>query len=169
MGSGWTLTGHISHLSEDGALHYRPAKVKPKDQVTAWIRHLALCADGRAGSGTRLFGEDTAYLLRPLAPQDALGVLEQLVVELPEFLREPAPLFDQASAAAVVVKDEEVQVDLEKGRRAFQSGYNRPGDDIDAYVALCNRGRDPFADPARFESLARTLWVPLLAYRVEGA
>jgi exodeoxyribonuclease V gamma subunit len=169
VGSGWTLTGHISHLSEDGALHYRPAKVKPKDQVTAWIRHLALCADGRAGSGTRLFGEDTAYLLRPLAPQDALGVLEQLVAELPEFLREPAPLFDQASAAAVVVKDEEVQVDLEKGRRAFQSGYNRPGDDIDAYVALCNRGRDPFADPARFESLARTLWVPLLAYRVEGA
>jgi exodeoxyribonuclease V gamma subunit len=169
VGPGWTLTGQIPHLSEHGALFYRPAKVKPKDRVTAWIGHLALCAGRQSGTESRLIGEDKGYLLQPLVPEEALGILEQLVAEIPEFLREPAPLFEKATAAAVVEKDGEVQVDLDKGRRAFRSVYKTPGDDADVYVALCHRGRDPFADPVRFEILARTLWVPLLAHCVEEA
>lgn len=182
-GAGWSVTGQLDQLTTDGWLQLRPATVKSKDLVRAWITHLALNACGSPDlecipRQTTVHGTEKIVRLAPLQPADAVAALDSLVAGYRECLTRPLPVFEKASFAYA---DQERKLRtsaraskpaIECAREAFESrtvpGAERRGDDADAYVQLCTRGRDPFGeDSAEFIAWSTRLWAPMLACMTE--
>jgi exodeoxyribonuclease V gamma subunit len=187
----WRIVGELELVGPDFMLRHRPAKLKAKDKLRAWVTHAALNAaastrehpalrDGRAAKrreqgapparSTLVVGLDRTLRLRPLA--DANEILRVLVRGYREGLCRPLPFFESASCAfaeaAITAKKSPLDAATEAffGSKAYGGGEDarKRGDNDDAYVALCVRDRDPFAeDLAEFERLALAVWQPALA------
>ena len=171
-GAGWTLSGRVDGCTADGRLQFRPAALKPRDRVRAWLTHLALAAHaGGEPVVTRLVGiGDEVIWGSPR--EDPMAVLDELIAGYREALRAPLPVFEGASWAYVRSRGGK-KTPLEVARAAFELHENfqskrLEGDRTDANVALCWRGRDPLAgDAADFVRWSERLWWPAIAS--EGA
>jgi exodeoxyribonuclease V gamma subunit len=165
-GRGWTLRGRVDGCTTEGRLQYRAATLKPGDRVRAWITHLALAAHlGDPDLITRLVGRDDEVLWG--VPDDPKALLDELVAGYREALRAPLPVFEAASWEYTRPRTRATkQLPLEAARKKFALHENfqtkrTDGDLADAYVALCWRGRDPFAnDGAEFVRWSECLWAP---------
>jgi exodeoxyribonuclease V gamma subunit len=169
-GGDWSISGRVDALTGFGRMQIRPAKIKPKDLVRAWITHLVMTlARGELRSVIHGFGEERAMG----RVSDAPALLEGLVDGYRNALREPLPVFEAASEAFVNQKrkieggSSAWKSPLDCARVAFHgSDFKKDGggkgDFDDNHVALCWRGRDPFAEPAEFERWSLALWNPLL-------
>lgn len=165
--SGWTLAGRIDGITGDGRFQARPTKCKKKDLIRAWITHLALSAT-RGPVHTTVISTDDRVVFAPV--ESALAELEALVAGYRATLREPIPVFEQASAAyaerLLYPSSRATLTPLEMARSKFRSSDFDSGpkaDEADPYVALCWRGRDPFVGDGEFERWSETLWRPALA------
>ena len=168
-GPGWTLSGRIDGCTADGRVQFRPARIKPRDRIRAWITHLALSA--RAGGAevmTRLVGTEGEVAWGPTAG-DPPDLLTSLVDGYREALRAPLPVFEGASWQFVQTPGpRSTMTPLQAARRAFELHENfqtkrMDGDLRDPHVALCWRGRDPFAgDAVEFKRWSNCLWLPEL-------
>ncbi|MEA2083194.1 MAG: exodeoxyribonuclease V subunit gamma [Thermodesulfobacteriota bacterium] len=97
--SGFNLTGRLDSIYPDHLLQYRFAKLKCKDRLTAWIRHLALNALSAKGypDQTLLVAGDTVRRYIP-AP-DAIDILEELLELYWQGLKLPLHFFPDTSFA----------------------------------------------------------------------
>ena len=163
-GPGWTLTGRVDGCTTDGRLQFRPAAVKAKDRVRAWITHLALSAHAGEDVVSRLVGTDGESRWETPAAA-AIAALDALVAGYRAALEAPLPVFEGASWKYVRPGRSDP---LEAARAAFELRENgrtqrMEGDLSDPHVALCWRGRDPFAgDAAAFVRWTECLWTPCL-------
>ncbi|TFH27531.1 MAG: hypothetical protein E4H00_09455, partial [Myxococcales bacterium] len=179
--SGWSLTGRLEGLTPGGLLLFRPAKLKAKDRVRAWIQHLALCAHVEQSrvpdtpkppvDQTLLVATDQTLLFRPVAnARDHLARLVAMVEDagttlLPWF---PESSFEYASELRAS-RDEESDAPgdaLEHARKTFYRTGGPSwsgGESYDEYVQLAWRGCDPLAgDATLFQQIAHEIYDPLL-------
>ena len=150
------LVGRIPYVTDRASLLFRPATVKAKDQIDAWIRHLAL-----AGSGydvpTHLIGREEAHVIDGV--DDPISYLIPLVERIDELVRRPLPLFAQSSLTFAS------RGDLAKAMWEYDGNSFQEGDCSDAYVRLLHRHHHPISEHGdEFAREARSLWAPILKH-----
>nr|MDJ0839809.1 exodeoxyribonuclease V subunit gamma [Acidobacteriota bacterium] len=180
-GKDWQLTGFIDGLGGDKRLQYRPAPIRDKDLVRAWVLHLVMnaLADrpeiGGIGATTILGLGKAKKGPRPLERHqllpldDAMDALDGLVAGFRKGSRAPAPMFLRTSFiyAEVRWKCNKGTSKADPKKRALQqwrgNSFSRmEGDSRDPYIALCYRGRDPLTEEwMRFHNWASGFWFPL--------
>jgi exodeoxyribonuclease V gamma subunit len=168
------LTGYLPRVAADVLLQFRPAVLKPKDLVRAWVQHVvwnALPRDGRERVSI-LVGEETnrgrtASRFRPLA--DASRLLEELLELYWRGLREPLKFFPVSSLAFVKseCRNSGRNVDprkdpLAKARVEWAGNDFRRGESDDEYFKLCFGGVDPLDE--EFMKIARQVFLPMLEH-----
>jgi exodeoxyribonuclease V gamma subunit len=170
--SGFTLSGRIDSLYADRLIHYRYAKVKPKDRLRLWLHHLvlnSLRADDYPLSsmlvGLRPTGPEpgwTAWEFSPL--EESRDLLGNLLKTYWQGLIRPVHLFPRASweyAEVLLERKKSEQKALDRARSTWTgSDYNK-GECEDAYYGLCFRDRDPL--DSEFQEIATETFGPLLA------
>lgn len=139
----YTLTGTIENLYGGQNVHFRPAKLQPKDYLRAWIEHLALCV-GRKGEKTILIGRDGAVTFKPVSPaqEELQNLCDLYLLGLSQPLRF-FPSTSMAFAGATVSGER----DSFRMAREKWDPYRRQGEKDDPYFQRCFDGLDPFEDP----------------------
>ena len=154
--------GRIDGLYPQGLLHFRYAKVKPKDRLRLWIMHLLVNRIGFPGypDQARLFGQDKVRGYPPVPNSEAL--LTHLLELYWRGVRKPVPFFPHTSwvyAEALWKKKKRAEA-LKISRGVWEgSDFNR-GEDEDPYYQVCFEHRDPLDE--EFEFLAENVFLPVL-------
>jgi len=101
--NGYVLRGEFDSISENLQLLYRCGKTRPKDRISAWIRHLFACASSNFDDlETRFFAMDKTkkYLcFDPVDPECAGQRLAELILLYESGMRRPLPFFPSTSYA----------------------------------------------------------------------
>jgi exodeoxyribonuclease V gamma subunit len=148
---------------------YRPAALKGRDRVRAWIHHLALnlVAAEQGQRRTVVVASDQVAALGPVG--DAEARLGELLRIYAEGLCRALPFFPESSwtyADRRWGRGEAARVALGRARERWDDGYERAGEGADASFALCFGEEDPFGE--EFERLAETLFRPWIERSVPG-
>jgi exodeoxyribonuclease V gamma subunit len=177
------LTGEIGGLYGSRLVQYRCARLKPRDFLGAWIKHLSLCATASAAGGlcesaeaglspamtpspgglseaiyraqweTVLLGREESCRFGPI--ENAPQLLAELLEIYWQGLHAPIPFFPQSALACVR------EASLEAAWKAWNGGYNSDGEKADPYFEFCFGSRNPI--DAEFERLARLVFGPVVA------
>jgi exodeoxyribonuclease V gamma subunit len=153
LGAG-RLRGWLAPPGPEGLVGFRPGKLKAKDRLRLWVRHLAGCTLDPATRSIHL-ARDKTLILAPVA--DPVTLLDDLLVVYRQGLREPAAFFPETSL--VWAETGELGGRL---RSAWEGAYNDAAESRDAAVQIAWRGRDPLGSPA-FTELAERVWAPCIA------
>ena len=162
---GFTLSGVLDSIYAGRMVLFRPAKLKPKDWLRAWIRHLIWCASEPAPELhlTVLAGEDRTVFFGP-PEKPASELLQELLEIYWRGLSEPVPFFPSSAFAfgqALASQSKRARPPLELAQREWNGGQNMFAEKDDAAYRLCFGERDPLT--ADFEQLARAVIGPMLA------
>jgi exodeoxyribonuclease V gamma subunit len=160
----WQLVGTLHDVYAEELVRFRPAVIRPKDFLRAWIDHLVLnlLAPGNGPRATLLFGKDDARRFPPV--ENARETLATLLEAYDAGLRAPLAFFPASSWGYM-----ERRSGLRRGSRTpreeawhiWRGSDRTQGEQTDPYMALCFRGvRDPFT-PA-WEALTIKLLEPLM-------
>ncbi|WPL15742.1 Exodeoxyribonuclease V gamma chain [Thiorhodovibrio winogradskyi] len=147
------LVGELHPLTTAGLVLTRPAKLKPKDRLNAWVRHLVLCAAAPAGvkASTAYVAEDVTLMLD--AVQDPVDQLADLLALYWEGLSRPVPFFPATSFAWCDQQTDEAVAN------SWDGGYYAAGESQELAVRMAFRGQDALADP--FKALALRIYQPI--------
>ena len=163
------LRGRLSPLVADGLLAWRLGKLRPRDRIGLWVRHLALnaAAPAAVGRASRLLAEDAEFALAPVG--DARAHLARLVVLYRAGQLDPLPFYPAAAYAyARAVGRGAGRAEAQReAERAWEGRDQAPGDGADPHVALAMRGREPLG--AAFAVLAVELLGPMIEAAGGGA
>jgi exodeoxyribonuclease V gamma subunit len=161
------ITCRIDHLSALGLVHFRNARIKAKDRLNLWIRHLVLSTTHHPGYAREAFliGKDGVLHYAPV--DDAGHLLEDLLAIYWDGLQRPLPFFPQSSYAYAHqrMEDKSREQALKAARREWEPGFqaSQPGEGQDPYLQLCFAQPDPLDE--EFERLALEIFQPLLAHQ----
>lgn len=173
-----TLHGDLDGIGPQFAVAARIARLKPKDRLRGWIRHLLLAAargQGHAGLPVRsvVLGKDRTLELQALEPEQAVSLLHLLVDGFRQGLESPLPFFERSSHEyATKIQKESAATALRAARKEWEPGYSDfPGgrslhDSEDEAIALAMRGQDALGLPA-FAAWASAVWTPFLRFAKE--
>lgn len=180
---GVRVFGPLSGVAAESIVYATVAKMKPKYRLRAFVLHV-FAALHRHGQGTALpsrtvvEAKDKTAVYAALDADEAMEFATLLVEGYRAGVREPLPVFGEASAAfadklqpakSKKAKSPRSEADLlAEARRAAKKRFEPDtsadfpkGDLTDDDVRLCWRGREPLQDP-RFEAWSRRLWAELL-------
>jgi exodeoxyribonuclease V gamma subunit len=185
------VAGVLRELYPRGQVFVRFSRLKPKHELGAWVRHLALaCADdvdekttvviGRAEQGKEKdeFGPVVMRRFKPLQKAEAAAHLSRLLALYHLGQAAPLCLFPAASAvyAKKLAESADPRGSLDAARKAFAgNGKSFGADAEDAYVARIFENENPFGSPVPFDedgtiglpsfvTLADDVFGPLLAH-----
>ena len=186
---GVRLRGELSPFVDGRQLFYRcveKPKIKGKDHLRAWFRHVLACAfSGIEGVETRFLSLAPKFLsFSALTREEALGHLEEFVDLYRAGMREALPFFPNSSYAyeleriKSVPDDEGVEVPvrsfpsaIKKAKGQWESNVRNgvfiKGEEDDCANKICFRN-EPF-DHADFAGLAARVFGPLLENESEEA
>ncbi|HVW28491.1 MAG TPA: exodeoxyribonuclease V subunit gamma [Polyangiaceae bacterium] len=173
--TGARLAGVLRDVRTKGQAIVRFARLKPKNELAAWTRHLALCAAGAAGGGlaTLVLGRAKAddgrtarnkyddarvegRVFEPVPADVAKDHLEELARLYRIGQRAPLCLFPTASKlfverwAAAAGKPDRERSALSAARKAFNE-RNAGAECDDPYVRRIFGGVDPFGPVSPFD------------------
>ncbi|ROR01776.1 exodeoxyribonuclease V subunit gamma [Desulfosoma caldarium] len=161
---GVRIRGWLRDVTEKGRLVYRPAKIKAKDRLRLWIRHLALCAVHPSGIllesvhiGT---GKDGVFRLTPV--DDPHKHLADLVELWRVGHQRPLPFFPESSWA-YAEKSGKASATASPAQicgKAWKDEYKKQGDAYRPSVRTAFRGVDPLNDT--FVDVALRVFGPIL-------
>jgi len=183
------LVGHLRNVYPGAQVFWQYARVKPKNELALWIRHLALHASSETERESVLSGrcleetkpETAICVFEPLPKAEALRLLSELIELYGLGQERPLPLFPHA--AKVYVEElakargaPDPNKALQRAREAFAPSHQAPvSESSDPYVARVFAGREPLAGRDRestpagpdlsFESVSRRVFVPMLRFR----
>ena len=167
--SEFSISGSFNQVVPAGMLFYRPATIKPKDLLRAWVEHLLWNATDRKGRPAETFvlGTESIHKLAPVS--EPLEVLRQLLVVYWAGLSEPAKFFPETSHAFA---EADFKVRNGKSGRTTRTPlmfahekwngteFGFAGECEDSYFSLFFKSGDALDE--EFEALARTIFDPLL-------
>jgi exodeoxyribonuclease V gamma subunit len=159
------LGGKIHSLYGGQCVHFRTAKLNPKDHLRAWIEHLALCALTEGSKPeTVLIGRDAVVTFGRVP--SARAVLQTLCERFSEGLTLPLRFFPDSGMAFVETERSGMGDPFKKASEKWK-GMWRPneksrGEKDDVFIARCFDGPDPLNE--RFVELARLIFGPLLEH-----
>ena len=171
--SGFRLTGELRGIYPERMLSYRYARVKAKDRIGAWIRHLALNAfkEPSYPKNTLFMGlvktpDGPAWAGWEFSPVEGVeAVLSQLLETYWKGLRRPLHFFPESSWAYAyqrLQKGKTEEEALEAARRSWEGGDFARGEKQDAYYDLCFRTGAPLDEA--FQKLSERVFGPLMAH-----
>ena len=158
---GTAIEGSVPALASAGCFSYRPAKLKPKDQLMLWIDHLALCAAGKGGESTHL-AEDKLFRLGTVEQIAALSTLGELVELYRQGRNMPLSFFPATSLAYAkkIADGKDESTALSSAGYAWEGNQYVRGDSLDPWFDQAMRGRDPLDE--RFKQIAQQVYLPML-------
>jgi exodeoxyribonuclease V gamma subunit len=154
----------VEPIFGERVVHFRCAKLKPKDRLRAWINHLARCAaQPGAAHEMVLVGEDDGVKFSQV--KDATELLGGLLEIYWRGLMQAASFLPEISytyADAVLNPSSKAKMSpIEKALSKWNAwGANSKGVERDAYVDFCFGERDPIDD--EFARLAMKIFEPML-------
>ena len=154
----FSLTGKINSLYGGRSVHFRTAKLNPKDHLRAWIEHLALCAAGEGKDPrTVLIGKDAVVTFGRVS--SARAELQTLCELFWQGLTLPLRFFPASGMAFVEAelsgKGDPFKKASEKWDGMWRKNEKREGEKDDVFIARCFDVSDPFDD--RFAEIARVV------------
>jgi exodeoxyribonuclease V gamma subunit len=167
----FTLTGVLESIYNGRPVLFRPATLKPKDRLRAWIKSLLWCAAaeaaGRVPLRAVLAGEDEVV---EFAAPDSTQLLERLLEIYWHGLREPVPFFPASSLQYAAVQQQppsskRSRNPLDAARLEWLGGFNKKAECEDPAYRLCFGGADPLN--AEFEALSMEIAGALLTAQRE--
>lgn len=154
---GFRLQGRLRQLQPDGLLDWRFGRLRARDRLALWVRHLVLNAVAPSGiePSSRFLTEKEELELAPVA--DAPALLLDLLDLRWRGLQELLPFFPETSLAYVTAKPDERE---QRAEQVWTDDYAQTPESADPAVTIAWRGRDPLAD--EFATLAQRIYGPLL-------
>ena len=76
---GVNLTGWLQQVQPDGLLRWRPSLLSVSQGMQLWLEHLVYCASGGNGESRLFLRKDGEWRFPPLAAEQALHYLSQLI------------------------------------------------------------------------------------------
>jgi len=169
----FSVSGQFHRVMPAGLLFYRPAKIKAKDLLRAWIEHLLWNAAGGSPSPSVVVATDAVWKLSPVA--DAPAHLEKLLALYWRGLSEPLKFFPESSFAFAIAdfklrtgtsgRSKKTPADCALEKWAGSEFSKFTPESADAYFNLFFRNAAPLDED--FQRLARAVFDPLLASAVE--
>jgi exodeoxyribonuclease V gamma subunit len=166
----FTLLGSLDHVLARKMMRYRYARIRARDIVMNWIRHLALNVAGASGYPRRslLAGlsqdKKRDFLVYEYAPlEGGEEILEGLLERYWEGLRDPLHFFPESSWSYWKGKLQDSRRDakgLREARAAWEGNDFTMGEKQDLYYQLCFRHQDPI--DSEFERIAEEIFAPLM-------
>jgi len=162
------ISASFSHLHPQGLLFYRPAKIKAKDLLNAWVHHLLLNAEPKTSEldkarklyTTQILGIDQSLQFTPIKnPRMLLRALLKLYLQ---GLTEPLPFFPETSFAYAQKLWQGKGKDAAlKAAKAIWIGndYNL-GESDESHYRLCFK--QGLELDKRFQGIAKIVFMPLL-------
>ncbi len=183
LGAGRRLVGTVGGLHGEVLASTSYSALGPKHRVAAWVRLLAVAADGAApvtaavttGRGPHRRPVWRSTLTRP---DDPFALLRDLVGLYDQGMSEPLPMATGASYAYAARRaaGDEVGLARDAACKDWESMF---GDGTDRHLAYVlgspatfdavTGAPDPGPEGTRFGALALRLWSPLLAHEAVGA
>ena len=95
----WRITGSLRIVTDAGLLSLRPATLKGRDYLRAWISHLVLCAAKSHGVEPRsiLIGDNGVSEYGQVPAEEATQLLLELLALYATIHEKPVPLFPESS------------------------------------------------------------------------
>jgi exodeoxyribonuclease V gamma subunit len=166
----FVVSGNFSRATPEGLLFYRPATIKPKDLLQAWVEHLlynAIRPDGGPAQ-TALVGTESIWKFAPVpVPQPVLKVLLESywsgLCQPLKFFPESSFAFAEADYKVLTgtqgrTTKTPINVALDKWNGNDFVGS--PGECEDKYISLFFKNEGALDDD--FETLAQAVFHPLL-------
>jgi len=178
--SGLKIRGEVLSVLNGKQVLYRCGATRPKDRMSAWIKHLFACAFLPLDSlETRFFAMDKAkkhLSFEPIPEDQSKELLSKLIEVFQEGMLRPIPFFPASSHAYAKellngespVTDELKDGAVKKARQEWEpSSFSRggPKEGESAENLTCFRD-DPIGHPA-FAHLAQEVFGPLLDHQRE--
>ncbi|MCP3866582.1 MAG: exodeoxyribonuclease V subunit gamma [Gammaproteobacteria bacterium] len=149
------IQGQLRHRQHSGLTNYRFGKLKCRDRLAAWIRHLILnvLAPNDSGRESCFVAEDCTMKLQPV--DNPAELLQDLLEMRWRGLQLPLPFFPESSLGWYI--HETYGSEFEHA----WAGMNNPmPESCDSGVRIAFRGLNPLGDA--FEDSARSILKPLL-------
>jgi exodeoxyribonuclease V gamma subunit len=157
----FSLSGKLNSVYGGRSVHFRTAKLNPKDHLHAWIEHLALCASGEGKEPrTVLIGKDAVVTFSHVP--SARAELQTLCGLFWQGLMLPLPFFPASAMALVEAELSKSKDPLSKARTKWNGLWRQEGEKDDVFIARCFDVSDPFDD--RFAKIARLVLKPMLQH-----
>jgi exodeoxyribonuclease V gamma subunit len=158
------LTGTVAHLFDGRIIRFRPTTVKPRDRLSAWIEHLALCATlGAKAQECTILSTDLLINFAPI--ENAIDELEKLNALFDDGRLQPLPFFPRTSWAYMAdVFEGNLERAVKSAWKAWHGDrYNeeaKKGEKHKPEMQRCFSDQEPFRS-ARFDELARAIYEPM--------
>lgn len=127
---GITITGWLQQVQPDGLLRWRPSLLNVSQGMQLWLEHLVYCACGGTGESRLLVRKEGEWRFPPLAPEQAMAFLDELVKGYLKGMTEPLLLLPESGGAWIkacydvannaILRDDETQL---KARSKFLQAY----------------------------------------------
>jgi len=156
------LCGRLDNMTEQGMLHARPARLKGKDLLRAWIRHLILHAmPQEMPIKTVVVARDQTVVFGPVP--DARELLERLFALFLQGLHAPLPFFIETSYQfALYACQEKMDRAAKEATAAWQGRYGGVGECDDPYLRFrYQNGAEPLDE--MFTDMAIRIFSPVFA------
>jgi exodeoxyribonuclease V gamma subunit len=161
------INGRLDNLSEYGMVHYRYAKINPKDMIRSWISHLALnSSNGKPGTVMNTFLAGKDRILKYLPVPESNTYLEQLLSLYWQGLSEPLHFFPRSSFvfAREIHKGKSEQEALLKAKNEWEgNAFHAIAEKNDPYNSLCFKNMD--MTDTLFMDQAKKLFLPIFEYQ----
>ncbi len=163
--NGITLTGTLGPIDHGRLILFRPAKLKARDRLAAWVGHLVRSLLP-APLPTWLLGDDAAVSFEVPEPEQARRWLNELTTLYQE--GEPLPFFPESSlafaTATLTPSARSRKTPLEAAAAKWITSSMGASEGDHPACRLCFGESDPISDP-RFANLALQIYEPLLAHQ----
>ncbi|EHX9340224.1 exodeoxyribonuclease V subunit gamma [Escherichia coli] len=141
--NGVQITGWLPQVQPDGLLRWRPSLLSVAQGMQLWLEHLVYCASGGNGESRLFLRKDGEWRFPPLAAEQALHYLSQLIEGYREGMSAPLLVLPESGGAWLKTcydaQNDAMQDDdstLQKARTKFLQAYEGnmmmrgEGDDI---------------------------------------
>jgi exodeoxyribonuclease V gamma subunit len=167
--SGVTLTARLESLFAGGLVGYRYARLRQKDHLAAWCRHLLLNAFGPADFPRKsvLYGKGETWVYGPVERGEE--ILARLLDRFLEGLVKPLPFFPESSftyASSLLEKGKTPGEALQEAGKCWTGNDFHRGECQEESYRVCFDEVDPL--DTEFAALAVEIFEPILASRRKG-
>ncbi|EPU4322516.1 exodeoxyribonuclease V subunit gamma [Escherichia coli] len=97
--NGVQITGWLPQVQPDGLLRWRPSLLSVAQGMQLWLEHLVYCASGGNGESRLFLRKDGEWLFPPLAAEQALHYLSELIEGYREGMSTPLLVLPESGGA----------------------------------------------------------------------
>jgi exodeoxyribonuclease V gamma subunit len=176
--AGFRVRGRIRSIYPERLVHYRYARIKPKDRLKVWIYHLVLnilkadhypCDSMLAGLNPK--GKDSEWVSwKYPSMEKSEAILESLLERYREGLVMPLHFFPGSSweyARMLFGKNKEEEDALKSALKNWEGGEHYRGECEDPYYQLCFGNTNPL--DSEFKLIAEQVFGPLMRHEKDYA